>query len=492
MGDRTVFFNNKHLLQRLERIQSFNYEFRANRNDIRELGTRGTADRPVTNSPEVHFDLGYLVGDVGNELWIGLNPFINIAGSPLYTGYYTTCFVSGIGTDSRTLDKRNFYLAIKDTDDDLRVIYPNIYSNGSGSLQDFYDPNSPDYNVVGITNCYLSSYRTEGKVGDFSRATLSYIADSITFFASGSGIKVPNLDSRSGEFDPAAPEFVIPRFLGELSPTVVRPGDITLELNPFEIFAPDSVVLTSQWTATMNSSDIGSDYILQASTLDNPRNWMDVSALTSGTGGSLDINDGPMIPTGTRADWTFRFLKYPRAKTNVFGIDLSNPKIQSYSINFTLEREDLRVLGYKFPVDRPVLYPVNVDTALTVLLDNQATGTINSALRSVDGIDIRIQIANPTANPIQGQETAIRYDIKGATFEGCSYQDELGQNIVASLNFRTEMALDALGRGLFVSGMIPIPTPIADIINSENFDRIVDEFGNHITSAPYYLGLHYF
>ena len=72
---------NRSLIEPLERIQSANFNFTINRQDINEFGQLARLDSIVMESPTVGLDFNYYLTDGGNERKMGFNvPTANNAG----------------------------------------------------------------------------------------------------------------------------------------------------------------------------------------------------------------------------------------------------------------------------------------------------------------------------------------------------------------------------------------------------------------------------
>jgi len=64
---QAVLLPEAHLLQRLYRIQSFNYGYDLNRSNIYELGTKSSINSNLNRHPDVSFEFDYYQFSVSNE-----------------------------------------------------------------------------------------------------------------------------------------------------------------------------------------------------------------------------------------------------------------------------------------------------------------------------------------------------------------------------------------------------------------------------------------
>src|SRR5690349_2373511 len=92
--EQATLLYNKHLLQRLYRVQSFNYEINTNREQYKELGTKSLLNYSTISSPDVSFQFDYLLAGVSNESKVGLNVNWNLTGQPILHSSSGVCFIS--------------------------------------------------------------------------------------------------------------------------------------------------------------------------------------------------------------------------------------------------------------------------------------------------------------------------------------------------------------------------------------------------------------
>lgn len=158
----------------LIRVQSMNYGFTHQALDVKSIGsdrlvTRNGVQSPVVRAPDVNCDIEYLFSEGQNELHANLY----------------------IGEDSSIL--KNFFNL--STTDDINVIV--VASNEDSHRDVNFMPNESDfedYNVIGIGNAFLSSYKYTASVGALSSCSLSYAASNMKFDAYNSADK-PELPS---------------------------------------------------------------------------------------------------------------------------------------------------------------------------------------------------------------------------------------------------------------------------------------------------------
>jgi len=195
------------LVKQLHRVQSANYSFNIARQDVNQFGELAAIDRVILESPTVSLDFSYLLNSLANEEELGFAP---LDGS-------SSC-ISGIL--NKTQDERNYFIrTVSEGTDALGV--------GSGLA---------NQSVIGIGNGFISSYSTEGSVGNFPTVTVNVEALNMAFDAGVTGNHIPAVDPTNGA-KLTGIKYALSNAvssIGAAGVSALRPGDITLELGEFE------------------------------------------------------------------------------------------------------------------------------------------------------------------------------------------------------------------------------------------------------------------
>lgn len=172
--------NNNNLIKHVKGVTSFNYEQPVNREDIKQISLRSLVARPIINWPEIPINISYTFNSLFNEYNFGIN---------LNSGEHI-CPISGFTSrDYNTYrDKKNLFLAI--CNEGQEVLYSTLPNNI------FAD--NKELKVVGFGNCFVTSYQTTAAVGQIPSASITLLAENITYDISGSGISIPAIDTKSG------------------------------------------------------------------------------------------------------------------------------------------------------------------------------------------------------------------------------------------------------------------------------------------------------
>ena len=210
------------LLKKLDRVQSCNFNFTINRQDINEFGKLARLDSIVMESPTVGLDFSYYVTDGLNERLLGFN----ITGGTNDTSTVLNAqSVSGLLAD---LEGNNYYILTVQEGEDVV---------GTASST----PPANTNTVVGIGNGFISEYSFEAAVGAIPTASVTVEGFNIKADA-GVGNAGGVVTGTSPAIDiTASPATKLSSFqtayalsgafsTGSSQVTALRPGDIVLSL----------------------------------------------------------------------------------------------------------------------------------------------------------------------------------------------------------------------------------------------------------------------
>jgi len=206
-------------IAQLSRVQSFDTDFSRNFTDVNQYGQLAAIDRIEVEAPTVNLSTSWYVTDGSNEKYVGLSVPSN--------GSQISC-VSGIL--KKETDESNYYLLIAEEGSDA--------VNYAGSIS----------GVIGVGNCFLTSYSVEASVGDIPTASADFEALNLRVYSDADGTNpVPAVNPVNG-VSVSDVFFVLPQATendNASQPTVVRPGDITLDLQGLGGFEADDLKVQS-------------------------------------------------------------------------------------------------------------------------------------------------------------------------------------------------------------------------------------------------------
>lgn len=199
-------------VNQLTRITSASWAAAVARQNVNQLGELANIDQVILEQPTVSLDLTWNVANLANEKYIGLTV------TPTGQTQSITC-ISGILT--KVSDEKNGWVLQAAEGSD---------ANNNPSL------NSSSTKVYGFGNLFLSSYSTEGSVGNFPQTTvrfegLNYVVqtgithNAIPAVFPTDGTRVSgwfySLNNTTSHPDPGS---------GDLAISALRHGDITLNV----------------------------------------------------------------------------------------------------------------------------------------------------------------------------------------------------------------------------------------------------------------------
>jgi hypothetical protein len=171
------------------------------------------------------------------------------------------------------------------------------------------------------------------------------------------------------------------------------------------------------------------------------------------------------------------------------GFAFNDIKIRSYQIDFTLNREPLRSIGYMLPVNRQIKFPVISNASFSFYVGDIESGGLNHLVNNDRDYFICIQQLEPISSLFTGSNTGYlhggtwtgerrvsrQYDIRGGKFQGISYGVEVGNNAtIAQATYSVNLIPENRSTGLFFSGLLHID-------KLDNY--LLDEDGRFITSS---------
>ena len=159
------------LTQPLTRIQSANFNFSINRQDVNEFGSLARLDSLVMESPTVGLDFNYYLTDGGNERKLGFNIPTTAASRASNTAYYDAddLAVSGYSALSGLLGDtqgNNYFIVVAKEGQDVQG--------------DTVSTTAGNFDAVAIGNGFITDYSIEAAVGAIPTASVTVEAFNIT------------------------------------------------------------------------------------------------------------------------------------------------------------------------------------------------------------------------------------------------------------------------------------------------------------------------
>ena len=215
----------------LRRIQSANYNYTINRQDVNQFGQLARIDAIVLDQPTVGVDLTYYLGDGFNERALGLQVPQNQNAQ------------FGSGHMSSTFSGKNIYILTTDEGIDANTTDAASRTFASGA--------ATGSSIIGIGNAYLTDYSVDFAVGAIPTVSvkmeglniMSQVGLGKTSGAVGNigytGLSTAGVDATAGtklaannvSLFYAQPGLISGTAAGSGAPTALRPGDVVVTLD---------------------------------------------------------------------------------------------------------------------------------------------------------------------------------------------------------------------------------------------------------------------
>jgi hypothetical protein len=379
------------LLKKLDRIQSCNFNFTINRQDINEFGKLARIDSIVMESPTIGLDFSYYITDGYNERLMGFN----ITGfKPDGVTNIDTNVVNGAQSISgllADLQGNNYYILTVDEGEDVV----------GGNL-------TPSSNIVAIGNGFISQYGFDASVGAIPTASITVEG----FNIKSDAVEVPvNLLNYSVDNSAVGADIVT----------------ITGNSPAIDLFAKPATKLTA----------VGKAY-----KLDYSRNFTGAPYSTAAGINFTGFTTGTSLVSALRPGDII--LTMPSAE----GIsNTSTSHIQSFKFTMPLSRTILQRLGNTFGFARVVNVPINMDVTVSAIVSELRDQNIFDLLTAPTKNNFTITLKDPNGN------SKISYGISGAVFKSESYSERIGDNQTVDLTYNLQIGgANDTANGVFMSG----------------------------------------
>ncbi len=190
-------------IKQIQRVQSCNYSFNVDRQDVNQFGELAAIDRVILSSPTVSLDFQYLVANIVNEKNLGFT---------ISNGSYVSAITGILGKVS---DERNYF---------IKTVSEGVDALGVAT-------SATNQSVIGIGNGFITNYTAEGSVGNFPTASVTIEALNMNVDNSASGFALPAVNPVDGSIvNKTGILPVAATNAGADSVTALRPGDVTITI----------------------------------------------------------------------------------------------------------------------------------------------------------------------------------------------------------------------------------------------------------------------
>ena len=197
--------------KQLERVQSANYSFTINRQDINQYGQLGKLDSIILDAPTVSADISYYVTDGFTERALGFHVATGIGGTYVEGGFASGAMADGSG----------YNIVVLTTPEGTDASVPSRDSEVAAN------------STIGIGNAYVSNYSVDMSVGSIPTASVSFDALNINSDRDAAVIGTPAVNTVDGIA--ITGNVVLPNTTtGQGNIAALRPGNITVNISNFD------------------------------------------------------------------------------------------------------------------------------------------------------------------------------------------------------------------------------------------------------------------
>jgi hypothetical protein len=202
-------------IQQLRRVQSANYSFSINRQDVNQFGQLARIDSVAIDPPTVTLDFSYYLTNGINERILGMN----VDGQ---SSAVAEDILDG-GADAANTDGKNYFILTTPQSDDA-----------VGS-----DASDENKSVIALGNGYVSNYSINAAVGGMPTANVTVDGLNLRSYIGTAELDVPAVNTNYGTSIEGTKFSIPPAISGVLKDghsadsegwSCLRPGDITLSL----------------------------------------------------------------------------------------------------------------------------------------------------------------------------------------------------------------------------------------------------------------------
>jgi hypothetical protein len=217
--------------EQLGRVQSANYSFTINRQDVNQFGDLARIDSLVLDPPTVSLDFSYYLADGFNERALGFFVQNSGAGNGSQRGVNGTAFDVGNFASGHLQGSSgiNFFIVTSPNGEDLNKVDPGQNLDNSDS-------------VIGVGNCYVSDYSVDLSVGSLPTVNVTVEGANMNSVSNSATTGSPAIDQEDGtklggetgwliQLPAPTDDGGISGYAGGTPITALRPGDVTLGLD---------------------------------------------------------------------------------------------------------------------------------------------------------------------------------------------------------------------------------------------------------------------
>lgn len=386
--------NHGTIIKQLKRIQTANYGFTINREDINQFGHASRLDSVIVESPTVNLDFSYYILDGYNERML-----------EFVTDGQTNSF-SGLLTPELYQAGNSFFI----------LTAPESRDAVGGDANDYKNGNDDYKSVIALGNGYVTDYSVDIAVGAVPTASVTIEGMNIQSDVGTTGRNLPAIDMKDGSRVSDAWEYDDKGVISKKEKGCTGLYSLPAAVSGFKDCSADgdgNKIISNESTAALRPGDV----VL---------NLRNASLLhKSVTGGRNETLMG-------------------------------SAHVQSVNINVPMGRTTLQRLGSTFGFCKAIDLPLSMTMSVTALVSDLKENSLIDELCNCERVDLELDIYNPDCNGclVKTGNMAMKYALRGAVLESENYSSSVGDNKTVDLTFTAQVGgADDLTNGLFISGI---------------------------------------
>lgn len=433
--------------RQLSRVQSANYSFTINRQDVNQFGQLARIDSVAIDPPTVNMDFSYYLTNGENEANMGFK--VGTKGELATT---TTNFVQTDKLEAQVAGRNFFILTTPEGTDAV----------GSSKFDDTVTPPTQLTGTIEVEVADLgivvgtgAAFDTELAAGDEIKIgteirTVDAIggSDSLTVTADfsaivGAGADIYKIIDSHGPDDSAGTTTIalgngfISNYSMEAAVGGMPTASVTVE------------GLNLQSNTGFHNIDIPAV---------NPDNGKPVDGITFSlpeAGSGIDETQGSgeegfsCLRPGD-IEMTLGTAGAAGLMTNLPG-SASTVHVQNFSIDVPMSRTPLQRLGNPYSYTKPLDYPLTITCSISAIASDLKEGNVTSQLFEFTKHNLTFTLKDPSADG--SGENAMTFELRGAQVDSESFSSTIGDNKSVDISFSVQVGgPEDKAAGLFVAG----------------------------------------
>jgi hypothetical protein len=129
--------------------------------------------------------------------------------------------------------------------------------------------------------------------------------------------------------------------------------------------------------------------------------------------------------------------------------DIKNDSVQSFSVDFSLPRSPINLVGYKMTWDKPIAYPTTASCSMEMIATTGQINSFNNFIKDDPRYEVVLEIKQ--ANDVK----KMQFTLKNAVIDQIGYGAAVGDGKkMVNLDISTELDPLSTDQGLFLSGKL--------------------------------------